>query len=194
MKAVFPPERALDGDARAKRMSIDAEGIDAFVVMGVCGVGKTTFGRAFAARLGAAFVEADDHHPQSSKDMMAAGIPLTDAEREPWLLSISADALQRRAATRMPVVIACSALRRRYRAVLSTEIGRVYFLHLTGDEDELRARIARRQDHFMPASMLDSQLATLEPLGPDEPGMVLDFERGTEALVAEVLGHYRLET
>ncbi|WP_193177037.1 gluconokinase [Oricola nitratireducens] len=176
-------------------MSIDdGEGIDAFVVMGVCGVGKTTLGRALAARLCAAFVEADDHHPQSSKDMMAAGIPLTDAEREPWLLSISADARQRRVATGMPVVIACSALRRRYRALLSTEIGRVYFLYLTGDEDELRARIARRRDHFMPASMLDSQLATLEPLGSDEPGMALDFERGTEALVAEVLGHYPLET
>jgi carbohydrate kinase (thermoresistant glucokinase family) len=171
----------------------DGEGIDAFVVMGVCGVGKTTFGRALAARLGAAFVEADDHHPQSSKDMMAAGIPLTDAERGPWLLSVSADARRRRAATRTPVVVACSALRRRYRAVLSAEIGRVRFLHLTGDEDELRARIDRRQDHFMPASMLDSQLATLEPLGADEPGMVLDFECGEEALIAEVLGRYGLE-
>jgi len=135
--------------------------------MGVAGVGKTTVGRLVAAELGLPFHDADELHSEESRRKMAAGIPLTEEDREPWLRTV---------AERMAVweqqggaVVACSALRRRHRAVLAgASPGDVRFVFLDTDPGLIEERLALRRGHYMPASLLDSQLATLEPPGPDE--------------------------
>lgn len=132
------------------------------VVMGVSGCGKSTLGAALAARLGAGFVDADPLHPAANLAKMAAGEPLTDADRWPWLDAVAA-VLRDRA----PVVVACSALRRAYRDRLRAARG-VRFVHLAAPREVILARMTTRQDHFMPASLLASQYDTLEPPGPDE--------------------------
>jgi len=138
-------------------------------VIGVSGSGKSTVGRVLAERLGIAFIDGDDLHSADAVEKMASGVPLTDEDREPWLHRVAA------AAGEQHVVIACSALRRRYRDLLRAESGRpVAFVHLDVAREALVARLGRRRGHFMPASLLDSQLATLEPLGEDEPGLVVD--------------------
>ena len=131
------------------------------VVMGVAGVGKTTIGRRLAAALGWDFYDADDFHSPANVEKMHAGVALTDADREPWLdrlQALVAD-LGRRGRS---AVLACSALRRAYRARLAVAGIDVRFVHLTADPSTIRARLAARGGHFMPASLLDSQLATLE--------------------------------
>ena len=150
------------------------------VVMGVAGSGKSTLGAALATRLGAAFVDTDDLHPPANRAKMAAGTPLTDADRAPWL-DLVAEVLRDRA----PVVVACSALRRAYRDRLR-EAGGVRFLHLAAPKEAIAARMAARRGHFMPASLLDSQYETLEPPGPDE-ALTLDARLPPEALLAEAL-------
>ncbi len=142
------------------------------VVMGVAGSGKTTVAVLLAERLGWTFAEADDFHPEANVALMAAGTPLTDEDRAPWLTSI-ADWLAQRDAESVSTVITCSALRRAYRDVLRTGGGRVRFVHLAGDPQVIAARMAARTDHFMPPSLLPSQLATLEPLEADEDGVVV---------------------
>ncbi len=152
------------------------------VVMGVAGCGKTTLGRALAPRLGAAFVDADDLHPPANRARMAAGQPLTDADRWPWL-DLVAGVLRDRA----PVVVACSALRRCYRDRLRTGAGApLRFLWLTGPRAVLATRLAARQGHFLPPALLDSQLATLEPPGPAEAA-ALDLTLPPAALLAAAL-------
>ncbi|ANC30267.1 gluconokinase [Isoptericola dokdonensis] len=147
------------------------------VVMGVAGCGKSTVGGLLAARLGVRFVDADDLHPAHNVATMAAGTPLTDADRLPWLARV-ADVLSQGADAGEPVVVACSALRRAYRDALRAGAGGdVAFVHLHGDRALLAERIAARADHFMPPALLDSQLATLEPLEADETGFVLDVAR-----------------
>jgi gluconokinase len=131
------------------------------VVMGVCGCGKTTVGRALAESLGWPFHDADDFHPPANVAKMAAGIPLTDDDRWPWLDRI-ADAMRRALAGDGHAVIACSALRDAYRARLA-RAGDVRFVHLAGDYATIAARLAARAHHYMPASLLDSQFAALEP-------------------------------
>lgn len=140
------------------------------VVMGVSGSGKSTVGWLLARRLDVAFVDADGLHPPANVAKMTAGEPLTDADRLPWLRAVAAEL----AAAPAGAVVACSALRRRYRDVLRDGAPGVTFVHLDGSRDVLAARLAARLDHFMPASLLDSQLATLEPLDADEAGVVLD--------------------
>lgn len=140
------------------------------VVMGVSGSGKSTVGWLLARRLDVAFVDADGLHPPANVAKMTAGEPLTDADRLPWLRAVAAEL----AAAPSGAVVACSALRRRYRDVLRDGAPGVTFVHLDGSRDVLAARLAARLDHFMPASLLDSQLATLEPLDADEAGVVLD--------------------
>ncbi len=135
------------------------------VVMGVSGSGKTTVARALAEACGWDFGEGDDLHPRSNVEKMAAGLPLTDADRLPWLRSVRAW-IDGRADAGRDAVIACSALRRSYRDVLRRP--EVVFVLLDGDRDTLLARMRARHGHFMPASLLDSQLATLEHPGPDE--------------------------
>ncbi len=152
-------------------------------VAGVSGAGKTTVGRLLAVRLGGAFLDADALHPPANVAKMAAGIPLDDADRWPWLRAVAAAA----EAAPGTVVVACSALRRDYRSLLREGIARpVVFVLLGGGRQELAERLARRHGHFMPASLLDSQLATLEPLGPDEPGFAVGVAAAPEA-IAEVI-------
>lgn len=157
-----------------------APAVPRVVVMGVSGSGKSTVGWLLARRLGVAFVDADGLHPASNVAKMSVGEPLTDADRLPWLSAVAAEL----AAAPGGAVVACSALRRRYRDVLRDGAPGVAFVHLDGSREVLAARLAARLDHFMPASLLDSQLATLEPLGPDEAGVVLDVG-GTPDRLAE---------
>lgn len=138
------------------------------VVMGVSGSGKTTVGTRLAAARGWPFLDADDLHPPANVDAMRSGRPLTEAQRDPWLAAVAAWIGDRERAGE-DAVVACSALRRAHRDRLRAGHPSVRFLHLDVPAAELRARLARRAGHFMPASLLDSQLAALEPLEPDEP-------------------------
>ncbi|WP_328444735.1 MULTISPECIES: gluconokinase [unclassified Amycolatopsis] len=150
------------------------------VVMGVSGSGKTTTGTALADALGVEYAEADSFHPQANIDKMTAGHPLTDADRAPWLESIAGWI---RAHQDTGGVVTSSALKRRYRDVLRTG-GDVWFAHLHGDREVLAERMKTRKGHFMPVSLLESQLADLEPLEPDEPGAIFDI-RDTPAHITE---------
>lgn len=149
------------------------------VVMGVSGAGKSTVGPALAERLGVAYAEADRLHPEANIRKMSAGIPLTDADRWPWLDALAGWI----AAHPAGGVLGCSALKRGYRDVLRGG-GQVWFLHLRVDRAALADRLRHRTDHFMPASLLDSQLADLEPLGPDEPGLAVDADQPPDGVVA----------
>ncbi|MFC1413667.1 gluconokinase [Streptacidiphilus sp. N1-12] len=152
--------------------------------MGVSGVGKTTVAVLLAERLGLPYAEADDFHPPANIARMRAGIPLDDADRLPWLRALGAW-LGDRAADGSGGVITCSALKRGYRDTLRAACPGVHFLHLSGSHELVAARIAGRSGHFMPPSLLDSQYAALEPLGPDERGTVLDVGPPAEQLAAE---------
>lgn len=161
-------------------------GLQHVVVMGVSGCGKTTVGERLAALLGWPFDEGDRFHPPANIAKMSAGIPLDDADREPWL-AILADRLRANEAAGTSSILACSALKRRYRDLLRAGAPRVRFLHLHGDRAVLAARLAARKHHFFPPDLLDSQFAALEPLGPDEDGVVVDVALDTEAQVAAAL-------
>ncbi|SUE29086.1 gluconokinase [Nocardia farcinica] len=150
------------------------------VVMGVTGSGKTTVGTRLAAALGVPFAEGDDFHPAANIERMRAGIPLTDAERRPWLDRIAAWL----AGASGGGVVSCSALARAYRDTLRAAAPDVLFVHLDVPRPVLDRRVRERRGHFMAPQLLDSQLALLEPLGPDEPGVVLDGTRPPEELVA----------
>jgi gluconokinase len=160
---------------------------DAVVVMGVTSCGKTTVGEALAASLGACFTEGDRLHPPENIAKMSAGVPLSDADRWPWLALIGA-ALRGDDGH----VASCSALKRAYRAAIAEAAGRpVRFVHLHGTAKVLRARIAGRKGHFMPPSLLDSQLATLEMPGADEDAVTIDVDQEPEALVQRALEFLR---
>ena len=145
----------------ANRQASDRkEGARIFVVMGVAGCGKSSVASALAERCSGTFLDADDHHPAANKAKMAAGTPLDDADRWPWLAAFGA-ALARESG---PVFGACSALKASYRQAIREAVGEpVHFIHLAGDRERIARRMARRRDHFMPTSLLDSQFATLEP-------------------------------
>src|SRR5262249_33095272 len=143
------------------------------VVMGVAGSGKSTVGPLLAKRLGWEFCEGDALHPPGNVAKMAAGAPLTDEERRPWLARVRAWIDEHLAAAR-PGVVTCSALKRSYRDVLRDP--GVVFVHLSGTREELAARLGARSGHFMPPSLLDSQLADLEPPAPDEQALTIDIE------------------
>ena len=158
----------------------------AVVVMGVCGCGKSTVGERLARELGALFIEGDAFHPPANVARMAAGIALTDADRQGWLEALAAQLADARRAGRS-VVLACSALKRRYRDVLRLGAPDLRVVHLAGDRAMLAARLAARQGHYMPASLLDSQLATLETPDPDERAVTLDAGAPTDTLVQSAL-------
>ncbi|MES2742687.1 MAG: gluconokinase [Pseudomonadota bacterium] len=152
-----------------------------WVVMGVSGCGKSEVGRLLATALNAPFIEGDQFHPAQNVAKMSAGTPLDDADRRDWLLRLQAEIASARAAG-TPLVLACSALKRRYRDVLRAGDPGLRFAHLHGARAVLAARLDGRAGHFMPASLLDSQLRDLEPLQDDEAGLQLDIDATPQQL------------
>ncbi len=153
------------------------------VVMGVSGSGKTTLGQLLAKRLGCTFIDADDHHPAENVAKMAAGVPLEDADRWPWLEQLNG-LLRTQAEDAPDTVLACSALKQAYRARLCEGIDDCRLVYLQGSIVQLRARLAERQHHYMPAALLESQFAALEP--PAE-AITLDVGESPERCVETVL-------
>lgn len=149
------------------------------VVMGVSGCGKSTVAAAIRDRLGFAMAEGDDFHPQANIDKMSAGIPLEDGDRWPWLRTINAWMRDRDAAG-VNTVVSCSALKRAYRDVLRNHLSACLFIHLDGSARLLGERLGNRRNHFMPPSLLGSQLAILEPLQPDERGVAIAIDAGAD--------------
>jgi carbohydrate kinase (thermoresistant glucokinase family) len=152
------------------------------VVMGVSGSGKSTIGSLLAERLGLAFLDADDLHPITNIDKMTAGIPLTDDDRWPWLAKVG-QAMAAASAT--GIVVACSALKHSYRDAIRAEAPAAVFVHLTGTRELLASRLGKRENHFMPTTLLDSQLTALEPLAPGE-GLTVDITGSPEDVVADI--------
>ncbi len=160
------------------------------VVMGVSGAGKTTLALALAARLRWPFQEGDALHPEANVAKMRAGIALDDADRAPWLAAIRAWIDANRVAG-ISSIVSCSALKRGYRTLLAGDASDVRFVFLAGDRALLADRLANRVDHYMPTSLLDSQLAALDPPSADE-ALIIDAALPTDAQVARVLAALRL--
>jgi gluconokinase len=158
------------------------------VVMGVSGCGKSSVGIALAEALGARFIDGDDLHPEANKAKMSAGIPLDDSDRWPWLdlvsKALAEEVVETSGGSFSGTVVACSALKRAYRERILAGAPNTYFVHLDGSREILEQRLGARSGHFMPASLLDSQLATLEPLGSDEPGIVIDINQPVAQIIA----------
>lgn len=157
-----------------------------YVVMGVSGSGKSLIGAAFARALGVDFVEGDQYHSAENVQRMKAGIPLTDKDREQWLRSLAARLREAKDAG-TGVVMACSALKRSYRDMLRAEAKDLRFVFLRGERTLIAQRLAGRTGHYMPASLLESQLATLEEPSPDEDAWVIDITESPENLVAALV-------
>jgi gluconokinase len=153
------------------------------VLMGVSGSGKTTIGKLLAQALGAEFAEGDSYHPPQNVEKMRRGIPLEDTDRWPWLARLNAE-IDRWLAAGKTVVLACSALKQSYRDVLANGRPGVRFVYLEGDKELLRRRLNRRQGHYMPASLLDSQFAALEP---PADAITVDIDGTPEAIAATIV-------
>lgn len=136
--------------------------------MGVSGCGKTTIGRQLSARLCLPYLDGDAYHPPANVKKMRCGLPLDDADRLPWIKHLNCLLKQG------PVMLGCSALKRKYRDILRADVGPVMFVHLSGDREVIAARAAAREGHFMPPSLLDSQYADLEPPQPEELSVTVD--------------------
>jgi gluconokinase len=166
------------------------------VVMGVAGSGKTTLAAALSRQLGWTCAEADEFHPQANIAKMSQGIPLEDEDRWPWLQEIQ-EWMSGQAKAGCSTVLTCSALKKSYRRLLSEADGRVIFLHLDGGAEIIGQRMQGREGHFMPPTLLPSQLATLEPLSEEEldAGSIrLDISRSPEELVTAVVRALNLPT
>ena len=161
------------------------------VVMGVSGAGKTTLAKRISEVTGLVFAEADDFHSTLSVEKMSAGVPLGDGDRWPWLRDL-AGWMRERAAAGESTVLACSALKRAYRKLLAGGPPSLDFVHLAGSPKLIRERMSNRATHYMPTSLLESQLATLEPLFPDERGLVLDVALPPQELVRRAVQDLRL--
>lgn len=155
------------------------------VVMGVAGCGKTTLAQYLQQLLTWPYAEADDFHPAANIAKMAAGHPLTDEDRWPWLRSLE-KWMSEQADNGLSTIVTCSALKRSYRDILRQAHGDVIFVELDAKVETLRQRMTQRE-HFMPVSLLHSQVATLEPLGADEDGFRLDSEASPQELAATVI-------
>ena len=161
------------------------------LLMGVSGAGKTTIGELLAAALGASFREGDAFHPPANVEKMSRGEPLTDQDRLPWLATIAA-AIRAADEAGENVVFACSALKRSYRDILRAASLRLRIVHLSGNEQLVRDRLAARRGHFMPPTLLPSQFRTLEPPDSGELPIVVDIAAAPDAIVARIcaaLGH-----
>lgn len=157
--------------------------------MGVSGCGKSTIGRALADQLGCPFFDGDDFHPLENIEKMAHGVPLTDVDRAPWLARLQALLHEHLAGG---VVLACSALKHRYRDQLREGNDGLQFVYLHGDFDTIWARMQTRPDHYMKPEMLHSQFATLEPPGPDE-AMRVDITGSVEQMAEQIMALVNLE-
>jgi gluconokinase len=150
--------------------------------MGVSGCGKSSVGAGLAARLGLNYRDGDDLHPPENVAKMQVGMPLTDADRWPWLDRVGQVLL-----AEAPVIVGCSALKRAYRDRIRTAAGGpVTFVHLAGSQEVIAARMALRQGHYMPLSLLDSQFAALEPPAAEE-AITVSIDQPLEAIVADIL-------
>ncbi len=156
------------------------------VLMGVSGCGKTTVAQMLAERLRWAFEEGDALHPQANVDKMAAGHPLDDADRAPWLAKV-ADWVDARLDAGECGVITCSALKRSYRALIDRRDAGVEFVYLHGSRELIASRLATRHGHFMPASLLDTQFATLEEPAADEPAIRVEIGAAPAAIAADIV-------
>ena len=154
------------------------------VVMGVSGSGKSTVGAALAQRLRVPFADADDFHPPANIAKMATGQALDDGDRFPWLEAIGEWLAEH---TETGGVMSCSALKRRYRDQLRRHASGLVVVHLDGTPEVIARRQSSRPGHFMPASLLASQFATLEPLAPDEDAVVIDVDQVVDAIVEQFL-------
>jgi gluconokinase len=159
--------------------------------MGVSGCGKSTIAQALSDRLGWPFEEGDSLHPAANVAKMAAGHPLTDADRWPWLEKV-ADWIEGELDSGRNGIVTCSALKRSYRDILDRRGSGVEFVYLAGTHAEIEARLNHREGHFMPASLLDSQFATLEEPAADEPAIRVDIEPGTVQVVSNILSELKL--
>ncbi|WP_309102422.1 gluconokinase [Microbacterium sp.] len=164
------------------------EGTASIVVMGVQGVGKSTIGRLLAERLAVPYVEGDELHPPRNIELMAAGRPLQDADREPWLHAVGGTLARHHASG---VVVACSALKRRYRDVLRGHAPELYVVEPWGPIELVARRIAARTHEYMPPSLLRSQFDTLEPLGEDERGIRVSIDQSPAEIIDEVAADLR---
>jgi gluconokinase len=162
------------------------------VVMGVSGSGKTSAAQELTRQLGWEYIEGDDLHPEANVAKMASGIPLDDEDRWPWLQRI-AEVIGEREAAGTSVIVTCSALKRSYRDRLREGHPSVWFAHVQASPKVLADRLAHRTGHYMPPSLLDSQLATLEPLGDDEPGDVIAGDGPLQQTVADLLAELEEE-
>ncbi|MFN2601411.1 MAG: gluconokinase [Gemmatimonadaceae bacterium] len=157
-----------------------------YVVMGITGCGKSTVGEMLARKLGVDFIEGDDYHSRENVARMASGIPLTDDDRSDWLCAL-ANRIRVAKDAGAGVVLACSALRRSYRDVLRSAAPHVQFIFLKGSRSLIAKRIATRQDHFMPPSLIESQLTTLEEPTPDERAWLYEIEWPAEDIVVDIV-------
>lgn len=155
------------------------------IVMGVSGCGKSTVGKMLAEALGSTFTDGDDLHPASNREKMAAGHPLEDADRQPWLATIG-HALSRSTESGTPAIIACSALKRSYRDLLRAHEPSTLFIHLHGAADLIQNRLDERSHAYMPSILLTSQLNTLEAIEADETAIEVDVSQSPEDIVALV--------
>ena len=162
------------------------------VVMGVAGCGKSFVGAALAQATGARFIEGDRLHPEENIALMAAGIPLTDENREGWLDAVGRD-IAANLASGDRVVATCSALKRSYRDRLRAIVPSLVFVHLVLTPEVARVRVAARTAHFMPTSLVDSQFADLEPPSPDEAALALEAVRPLDELVREAVAYLRIK-
>jgi carbohydrate kinase (thermoresistant glucokinase family) len=158
----------------------------AIITFGVSGSGKTTVAEVLAKRLGWSFVDGDAFHPAANVEKMRSGTPLTDEDRWPWLKAIAAEIARRRTAEDR-VVIACSALKRAYRDVLVDGHPDVLLVHMKGSRELIMSRLAPRQGHYFPASLLDSQLATLEEPDASENALNVLIDKDVDAIVDEIV-------
>jgi carbohydrate kinase (thermoresistant glucokinase family) len=164
----------------------DVNTISLFLVMGVSGSGKSTIAKKLAEHLSITFMEADDYHPAGNIEKMRAGIPLTDEDRQPWIDALR-DALVKSVATGHCVALACSALHKRYREELRGSVPANVLIYLKGSESLIIQRVAARQGHFMPVTLLDSQFTALEEPGPDEQPLVVSIEGTPEETLEKLL-------
>ena len=156
------------------------------VIMGGSGSGKTTIAQRLSRKLGWQYQEGDALHPPSNVEKMSSGTPLTDADRLPWLQRIARKIDEWQSAG-ISGVVTCSALKRSYRDIIAANRPDVVVVYPKGSQALIAERMAERKDHFMPASLLDSQFRTLEEPSPDENAMVVDIDRAPEAIVDEIV-------